>query len=86
MKTAFLSKDSLRNTKEITKNIAANFRAVLQPAHIVMFGCIVFFCFKKMEGAYANLAFGFVAFYVLTLYNSQGFLTRKLNDKKDGTV
>lgn len=83
MKTQFFSKDSLRNTKEITKNIVANFKAVLQPQHLVMFACIVFFCFVKMEGTYANLAMMFVAFYVLSLYNTQGFLTRELKKKEE---
>lgn len=82
MKTQFFTKASIQNTKQISKNIVANFKAVLQPAHLVMFGCIVFFCLKKMEGTYANLAFVFIACYVLSLYNTQGFLTRELKKKE----
>jgi len=80
-KKNIFTKESLQNTKQITKNIVANFKAVMQPAHIVMFGCIVFFCFKPMEGTYANLAMMFIACYVLSLYNTQGFLTRESNRK-----
>ena len=83
MKTQFFSAPSIQNTKQISRNIVANFKAVLQPANIVMFSCIIFFCFYKMEGYYANLAFVVVAFYVLTLYNTQGGLIRSVKQLEE---